>query len=57
MGVDVGERENGDCHYDACFTLMRNTIAVDLVVIATILLLVIIFMGLRMCCRRCKSDT
>ena len=57
MGVDVGERENGDCHYDACFTLMRNTIAVDLLVIATILLLAILFTGLRMCCRRCKSDT
>ena len=57
MGADLEERENGDCHYDACFTLMRNTIAVDLFVIATILLLAILFTGLRMCCRRCKSDT
>ena len=52
------ERENGDCHYDACFTLMRNMITVDLVAIATIFLLAILVLGLRICFRSCcKSDT
>ena len=58
MGDDVEERENGDCHYDACFTLMRNMITVDLVAIATIFLLAILVLGLRICFRSCcKSDT
>ena len=58
MGEDVEERENGDCHYDACFTLMRNTITVDLLAIAAILLLAILVLWLRICFRSCcKSDT
>ena len=58
MGDDVEERENGDCHYDACSALMRNTITVDLVAIATILLLAILVLGLRICFRSCcKSET
>ena len=52
----MGERENGDCHFDACSTLMRTTFTVELVVVAAILVLAIIFLGLRTCWKSFISD-
>ena len=53
MDDDAGEIS--DCRYDACSTLMRNMISVDLAAFAAILLLALIFLGLRACFTSCKS--
>ena len=31
----MGERENGDCHFDACSTLMRTTFTADMIFVKT----------------------
>ena len=47
--------EISDCRYDACSTLMRKMISIDLAAFAAILLLALIFLGLRACFVYCKS--
>ena len=47
--------EISDCRYDACSTLMRKIISIDLAAFAAILLLALIFLGLRACFISCKS--
>ena len=56
MDDDAEEAEEiSDCHYDACSTLMRKMISIDLAAFAAILLLALIFLGLRACFVSCKS--
>ena len=47
--------EVSDCRYDACSALMRKMISIDLAAFAAILLLALIFLGLRACFVSCKS--
>ena len=47
--------EISDCRYDACSALMRKMISIDLAAFAAILLLALIFLGLRACFVSCKS--
>ena len=47
--------EISDCRYDACSTLMRKMVSIDLAAFAAILLLALIFLGLRACFVSCKS--
>ena len=47
--------EISDCRYDACSSLMTKMISIDLAAFAAILLLALIFLGLRACFVCCKS--